>query len=270
MSLRGSRAALFGAGFLIAVVGALCGIGGGLFAVPLLHFLRGLELKRAIATGLVLVAATTGFATAGELMRSEPDLHLEIVWRVALGALFGAQLGFLVVNRIPTNALRVVFAFLLLGAAWRMVLDGSSGEAAPDAADWLSGAHWRAFGAGVAGGFIAPLLGVGGGLLMVPLLFLGIPGMGFGEARATSLAAGFVASVRSLWLHGRARRIDLPAVAPLALGAVGGALVGVQIGHLEGGAHAGRVLLACLLAFVSLRFGYDALRAGLVRRKRTA
>jgi uncharacterized membrane protein YfcA len=116
-----------------------------------------------------------------------------------------------------------------------------------------------AFGAGVAGGFLAPLLGVGGGLFMVPALFLGIPGLGFTEARATSLAAGAVAAIQSLWLHGRAGRVELPAVLPLALGAVGGSLVGVRLVHVEGAVEVSRMLLAGVLVFVALRFLRDLL-----------
>jgi len=255
------RLPLFAAGFLIAMVGAVCGIGGGMFTVPLLHWVHKLPLKRAVATALVLVATTTGFATLAECLRDEPQMHVSILWRVALGALIGAQIGFLVARRIRTDVLRFVFAFVMIAAAWRMATSSGGEGAAADSATWLTaGAEWRALAAGIGGGFLAPLLGVGGGLLMVPALFLGIPGMGFGEARATSLAAGFVASLRSLWLHGRAGRVELPAVAPLALGAVGGALVGVQLVHIEGAVHVGRVILSFVLVFVAARFAYEAMK----------
>jgi hypothetical protein len=266
--VKARRAPLFAAGILIAAVGAVCGIGGGLFTVPLLHFVHKLELKRAVATALVLVVTTTGFATLGECLRDAPELHLEIVWRVALGALLGAQAGFFVAGRIRTDVLRMVFVVVLLGAAWRMAWSGGGAAEALDASQWLgTAARWKAFFAGVGGGFVSPLLGVGGGLLMVPALFLGIPGMGFGEARATSLAAGFVAALRALWLHGRAGRVEFAAVAPLAVGAACGALAGVTVVHLEGVVHVGRLLLAGVLAFVALRFARDLVQA---RAEKTA
>ena len=46
----------------IAFVGAMCGIGGGLFTVPLLHFGVRLPLKQAVATALVLVSGNDLFA----------------------------------------------------------------------------------------------------------------------------------------------------------------------------------------------------------------
>ena len=55
-------------------------------------------------------------------------------------------------------------------------------------------------------------------------------------------------------------RVELPAVAPLALGAVGGALVGVQLVHIEGAVHVGRVVLSFVLVFVAARFAYEAMK----------
>ena len=115
--------------------------------------------------------------------------------------------------------------------------------------------------AGLGGGFVAPLLGVGGGLIMVPALFLGLPGMGFAEARATSLAAGTLAALRSFWLHGRAGRLDASILRPFSIGAVAGAFAGVYLVHREGVVHAARILLALILAFVALRFLHDVYRA---------
>ncbi|MEM7310050.1 MAG: sulfite exporter TauE/SafE family protein [Planctomycetota bacterium] len=259
----GRDLALLPVGFLIACVGAICGIGGGLFTVPILHFVRGLELKRAVATALVLVLTTTSFSTVGELLRDAPQLHLSLVAFVAGGALIGAQIGFAVAERIPARALRAVFVVVLLAASYKLAFGGQAAPADAGAGEWLdSAARVRAFVAGVGGGFLAPLLGVGGGLLMVPALFLGIPGIGFNEARATSLAAGAVGALRSVILHGRAGRIEVGAVAPLAVGAIGGALVGVQLVHLGEMVEVGRRLLAAILAFVALRFLRDLVRAG--------
>jgi hypothetical protein len=70
MSLRDAWLVL--AGLAIGFLGSWCGIGGGLFAVPLLHFVRKLELRAAVATALVLVLATSTAATAAEALSPEP------------------------------------------------------------------------------------------------------------------------------------------------------------------------------------------------------
>jgi hypothetical protein len=50
----------------------LCGIGGGVFAVPLLHYAYGMPLKIAIANSLVLVAASTS-VTEGAVANSTDE-----------------------------------------------------------------------------------------------------------------------------------------------------------------------------------------------------
>jgi uncharacterized protein len=77
---------------------------------------------------------------------------------------------------------------------------------------------------GVAGGLFGALFGVGGGIVLVPLLLL----LGFGQrqASATSLAAIFVASIAgaaTYAFHGEVRPgaaalVGLPAVAGVLLG----------------------------------------------------
>jgi len=158
------------------------------------------------------------------------------------------------------RALRAVFVVVLLVSAVRLAAANGQSEDALSAEAWLgTRAYAVAVLAGFGGGFVAPLLGVGGGLIMVPALFLGLPGMGFAEARATSLAAGTLAALRSFWLHGRAGRLDVAVLRPFAVGAVAGAFAGVYIVHREGVVHFARLLLALILAFVALRFLKDLL-----------
>jgi uncharacterized membrane protein YfcA len=182
------------AGALIGFAGALCGIGGGLFAGPLLHATRGLALRRAAATALLVVLATTVSATATELARAEPALDWAVVVPLALGALLGAQLGFIVAQRTDERRLKLVFAVVLLLAGLRLLV-----APAPVAGGLELGPSGRACAAlaiGVLGGMLTPLLGVAGGLFMVPALFFTLDGLGFGGARAASLAAGAVGAVR--------------------------------------------------------------------------
>jgi uncharacterized membrane protein YfcA len=256
---RGNAALLF-AGLAISAVGAMCGIGGGLFAVPLLHYGRRLDLKRAVANSQALVVCTTAFATVAECLRPAPALHTSIVLCAMGGVVVGVQLGWLVSERLSVRALRAAFVVVLLVSAVRLFMAGGQTEESLGPAQWLgTRAYAVSVLAGLGGGFIAPLLGVGGGLIMVPALFLGLPGMGFAEARATSLAAGTLAALRSFWLHGRAGRLDVAILRPFSIGAVAGAFAGVFLVQRGGAVHVARILLALILAFVALRFLKDLL-----------
>jgi uncharacterized membrane protein YfcA len=243
------------AGFAIGfVVGSLCGIGGGLFAVPLLHAVHGLELRRAVATGLVLVLATTAAATLTEWIQGAPSTSWTVLLGLVPGAFVGALLGYRVAERTSVRNLKRVFVVVLVLAAARILLGGSGGGPALAADVALSrGAAPLAFLVGIGGGFVAPLLGVGGGLLMVPGLFLGIPGL-------ASLAAGAVAAARSLRRHGRAGRVEWGTGLRLGAGAVLGAAVGVLVGRDPLWVEAGRVGLGLLLLGVAGRFARDLAR----------
>jgi len=245
-------------GFLIGMAGAMCGIGGGIFAGPLLHATRKVPLKRAAATAILVVLPTTLFSTVTEVLRTDSQLDWPLVLPLAFGALIGAQIGFAVSTRIDERALKRLFAAVLLLAGARVLFfsDGpvAPGSFGPGAASAL------ALGIGLAGGFLTPLLGVAGGILMVPamFLFLGVP---FGVARACALAAGSVSALRSFWLHARARNVHFALGLPLALGAAGGAVAGVRAAHDPVLAHGGRIGLGLLLLVQAVRFLLQLRRA---------
>lgn len=245
-------------GALIGCAGALCGIGGGIFAGPLLHVVWRVPLKRAAATAILVVLATTTASTAAELVRGDSEL----VWRIALplaaGALCGAELGFRLAKRIDERALKTLFAVVLCGAGLR-VLFFTRGMGGVE----LFGTNLAlalAFAIGLVGGTLTPLLGVAGGVVMVPALFLSMHELGFGGARACALAAGAVSGLRSLYLHARARNLSYALGLPLALGALVGALFGVEAAHHEALAFVGRVLLGCILLTQGLLFARQLLR----------
>ncbi len=254
---KGERAPLWliAMGIPIGFASSLCGIGGGLFAGSLLHFALGLDLKRSTATALVLVFATTCASTVTEVLRADSALDPTLVTGLLVGVLVGAQLGFVFSERVPERALRLIFVVVLFYSAARILSSGGAG--AGDGAAFGSDTSRALFAGlvGLGGGFAAPVLGVGGGLVMVPGLFLGLGDVSFDTARACSLAAGALASLRSLYLKHRARRVQWNAGLPLGLGALVGAAVGVvSLGHFDGLIEIGRTLLGIILVVVGVRF----------------
>jgi uncharacterized protein len=78
---------------------------------------------------------------------------------------------------------------------------------------------------GVVGGLLSGLLGVGGGVIMVPLLVLWA-GYGQRDAHALSLGAIIPISVAGILTYGIAGRVHWLDAAALAVGAVAGAQLG--------------------------------------------
>jgi uncharacterized membrane protein YfcA len=252
-------------GCAIAFVSSLCGIGGGLFAVPLLHFGYRVPLRYAVATALVLVAASTSMATLTEALQPDSALNLPLIGALIVGALGGTQVGYRVSSTLDTQLLRKVFVVVLVGVGLRILLPQISEleTALPPGSGTSIELSGYAFGliVGVAGGFLAPILGIGGGLIFVPALLLGLPMLEFEGARACSMAASLASASRSLWLYSRERCVLLHAAFWLGSGAAVGAGAAVLLFHrLAGVREFAQPLLGIILLVVALRFALDAWR----------
>lgn len=226
MPAAGARDVGVGAG--AGVVSGLFGVGGGLVLVPYLVLVRGWEQKRAQATALVMVAMA---ATAGLVPYAWSDT---VVWTAAAavlaGGLLGAVVGSAVVARVRSWVLQVAFAALLVVAALRLVTAPVTEGAAP--APGMSPALAAAyFASGVAMGILSALFGIGGGILLVPLL---VTLFGYDQrlAAGTSLAVmGLIALVGAL-RQGAAGATDWRAGALLGLGGAAGGVAGALLAQV--------------------------------------
>ncbi len=235
-------------GVAAGLFGALLGLGGGILIVPLLTLGFGLPVREAVGVSLVCVIVTSGAAAGVYLQRHVANLRLGMFleWFTATGALVGGLAAFL----LPEQVLAGLFAALLVYTALSMVRRGvgeaaeapladgapmlEPGIAAPPSTAWreaLSGPGYRVrgLGAGMAGsvgaGVVSALLGVGGGIVKVPLMHL-VMGVPLRVATATSnLMIGVTASASAI-IYLLRGGIDPLVAGPTALGVFVGATVG--------------------------------------------
>jgi uncharacterized membrane protein YfcA len=160
---------------LAAVVGAaagglsgLFGVGGGILIVPGLVLLLGMPQRRAHGTSLaaivpIALAGAGGYGVSG-------SVDWPAAGSLTVGGVLGAVAGTHVLARIPERGLRVIFAVFMLAAAAALPLEVTA-ERAPPSLDLVSAGLLVLVGA--LAGALAGLLGVGGGIVMVPgLVFL--------------------------------------------------------------------------------------------------
>ena len=83
---------------------------------------------------------------------------------------------------------------------------------------------------GAAAGLLSGLLGVGGGILLVPALVL-LVGFGQHRVQATSLAAILPIAIVGAFVFGRAGSVDFLAAAVLAVGSLLGVQLGARVMH---------------------------------------
>jgi uncharacterized membrane protein YfcA len=192
---RGGPWLAIGIGVFAGALSGLFGVGGGVLIVPALVIVAKVGQRLAHGTSL---AATLLLSLSGALGYA---LSGEVDWLVAAlmfaGAAVGAVLGTSALRRVDQGALRYGFAILLLLAAARMLWDVP--EATGDVSiDVLAGIGLVL--TGLFSGTVAGLMGVGGGIVMVPaqMLLFGIPAV---LAKGTSLAVivptAFVGTVRN-------------------------------------------------------------------------
>lgn len=179
---------IIAAGVVGGLLSGLFGVGGGIVMVPLFVFWLGLDQKRAITTSLVAIIPIAVFGAAGYAFGDA------VAWAVGLaigvGSIAGGQIGVRLLPRIPVPALQIAFALLLFYSAYRLVFP--SGYAPRDVD---SQPPWALLiVVGVVAGVVAALLGVGGGIVIVPALVL-LAGVDLTSARGTSLLVVLITAI---------------------------------------------------------------------------
>lgn len=154
-------------GLLVGVFSGLFGVGGGIILVPILVIGMHVAQKRAQATSLVMVAIA---APAGAVTYA---LGESVAWAPAglliLGGLVGTWLGTVAVTRTSDRWLQFAFAGLLLIAAVRMLWASTTPNdmQLPDF-DFLVVTGYLV--AGLSMGLLSAFMGVGGGVIIIPIL----------------------------------------------------------------------------------------------------
>jgi uncharacterized membrane protein YfcA len=103
---------LIGIGFFIGTVGSFSGLGGGFVAVPLLLFL-GYSAQKAVGTSFVVILIISASALYAHNRFDNIDFKTGLL--VGVGGVIGAQVGAQLVQYVPTDIFRKVFALFLAG-----------------------------------------------------------------------------------------------------------------------------------------------------------
>ena len=155
-------------GLVSGVMAGLLGIGGGVILVPLLVSLGNEPIKATATSSLAIVITSVSGSVQNWRMGY---FDLQRVLYLGIPALITAQLGVFLAIKIPPYLLLTLFGVLLLTNIYlvqlrkRLLTEGNTEKNAfnPTIARIATGG---------AGGLLAGLFGVGGGVIMVPLQML--------------------------------------------------------------------------------------------------
>ncbi len=243
-------------GVLAGFLSGLFGVGGGIIIVPLLVGVLGFGQRLASGTSLTAILPTAVAGSIGYLANGNVDWAAAGV--LTIGAVSGSLAGSWLLHRIPHTALRWLFIVFLVGLAIRMLFvlpdRGASLGYGPAVILGLVGL-------GLVTGLLSGLLGVGGGVIVVPGLMI-LFGMSDLVAKATSLLLMIPTSLAGTLANLRRGNTDLQAAVVISTLAIPASLGGVMVAAAIP-PHTGTLLFAALMLATAAQLTYT-----LVARRR--
>ncbi|MBW9121930.1 sulfite exporter TauE/SafE family protein [Microbacterium trichothecenolyticum] len=201
-AIRAPLIALVAIGLVAGFLSGLFGVGGGIIVIPAL-LLLGYDQRRAAGTSVAAILPTSIVGSIGYAVVGHIDWLAGIA--LAVGVVAGAQLGSLLLARLPQTALSWSFLTFLLFSAATLWLS------LPSRDDSITVTGWTFFalvGAGVVAGALSGVLGVGGGIIVVPVLMFFFNASDL-IAKGTSLAMMIPGSISATLGNLRRTSVDL-------------------------------------------------------------
>jgi hypothetical protein len=238
-------------GFAAGVLSGTFGVGGGIVTTPAVNVLLGGTAIQAIATPLPVILPTSlvgayTYAKAGEAS------FRAAAWAIGPGAA-GAVGGAALTEVVDAHLLLIVTAALLFWTASRILVGR------PPRTTWVRGSTpgWAYAAIGLGAGFVSGLLGVGGGIVMVPAFTL-LVGMPLKRALGTSLVIIAVLVIPGTLTHWALGNIDWWIALALTIGVVPGARIGARLA-LGARERVLRTAVGAFLLVVAIAYGASEL-----------
>lgn len=261
---------LFVVGYLAGLLGALTGLGGGFIITPVLVLLFKVDIHYAMGASLIAVIVTS---TSGSAAYLKDFVNLRIGMFLETAAVTGALIGALLVAKIPTHLIAIIFGVVLLVSAYLTVRHKEDLEPIPTSHPWaielqldgnyLSGQGikpyrvqhvplaWSVMGCA---GVLSGLLGIGSGVLKVMAMdqIMHLP---YKVSTTTSnFMIGMTAAVSAgiYFAHGY---INPSLSFPIILGIIPGVMTGSKI-LVKASTRFLRILFSCVIAILACQMIY--------------
>jgi uncharacterized membrane protein YfcA len=262
------------AGLFTGLLSGMFGVGGAIVSTPAIRLLGATPLA---AIGSTLPSILPSALSGTMRYRREGLIRLRItVWTAGSGVLASVG-GALLTDVVPGNGhpLMLLTAGLVGFSAFRLgrvernrettaaVLAEGETDAGPGAVVVTQGTRrdewWRLVLIGIGAGGLSGLLGIGGGLLMVPA-FTGWVRLPIKEALGTSLACVGVLAIPGTITHALLGNIDWLFAIPLSFGVVPGAQLGSHLA-IRSSDRSLRLLVGCILGAMAIAYAVGEILA---------
>lgn len=230
-----------GGGIFSGVLSGVFGVGGTVISTPVIRVLGASALA---SVGTTLPSVIPGAASGTIRYHHEQLIDWHLVATVAPTGVVAAVAGSLLTDHVPGHGhpLMLATAALLAFSAWRMArpshrpapqLPGiadarESGESRPPPTSIQPVSSWRLIAVGLVAGLLSGLLGIGGGVILVPGLHQ-VARRSLKQSVATSLACVGIFAIPGTLTHGLLHQIDWGFALLLSVGIVPGARIGANL-----------------------------------------
>ena len=207
--------------FLLSILFSMGGAGAGVAIIPILNFL-GLDFTVAKAVGLFAGASTTITSSVMNIKRKA--VEYKFVAPIAVMMLVFAPLGAYSSSFINEEYVKVFYMIMLFYSASMMMFGKKK------ALFHVTGKSALFLVGGIVG-FLAGLLGVGGGNILIPLLTL----LGF-EPKKVAVAVSFVvpfSALGSFFTYASYVPLDWMLLVTVSLSAIAGGYIGNYMMHFK-------------------------------------
>jgi uncharacterized membrane protein YfcA len=168
-------------GMVAGLGGSVLGLGGGVLIIPMLTLIFGVPMREAIGASLVCVIATSSGAASLYVKKRLSDIRLGMT--LELATTLGAIAGGILAGIIRPKALSILFSLLLIYTAVTMFRRRNESKNSDEPASTNGSAEAAlpdykivrlplGLGASFFAGNVSGLLGVGGGIIKVPVMYL--------------------------------------------------------------------------------------------------
>ncbi|HOP05867.1 MAG TPA: sulfite exporter TauE/SafE family protein [candidate division Zixibacteria bacterium] len=213
-------------GLVAGMAGGFLGIGGGVLLVPLLTVAAGLSVHTAVPVSITAVAAHS-FASSNIYLK-QGRVDLELALPVVLLMTMGSVLGGYLHPIISPHWVELLLAAMMIYTALSLIFTGKRQDDG-----MFEGLKSRNYGISAilaaAIGFLAGLIGVGGGELLVPILY-SLARVPFKTARGTALLIISFSAAAASAVYFLEGAVEPRVLAPVLIGVIAGSQLGSFLG----------------------------------------
>ena len=242
-------------GLTAGLLGGYLGLGGGIIMVPFLTIIAGIDIKVAVPVSVTATVVTSIASSNEYLKKGMVDIELSII--LALFMVIGTITGSSLSAYIPSHYIQLVLTVIVLYTAISLIKNKKTDNSEFHIIDRnkniiLAGAI------AIVTGVLSGLVGIGGGVIIIPVLYLMI-GLPLSTSRGTSsLMIGFSAAAAATVFYLN-DMIDFQIVIGVIFGIIIGGKLGGKLGAIAKPKIV-KIIFFLVLLYVAIKLGYSSLQ----------